>query len=277
MVAEPSGGAGLLSGRVSNRRPGKRFVAMAIAAISAATVVADERLERLERRVAKITELTVQIDSLRRENRELRGQIERQQYLIETLQRKQRDLYQDIDQRLSQLQSTGVTSRAAHAESAAVRGEPPIGTRPSTAPDGGRRPRSRAADPAREQAEYQGAYDLLRPEQRRYEEAIQAFRAFLEKYPNSKLADNAQYWLAEASYVTQDNATAMAEFQKVVDKYPNSTKVPGALLKIGYLQHANGQIDAARQTLSKVVNDYATTSAASMARQRLQRIDREAR
>jgi tol-pal system protein YbgF len=238
---------------------------------------ADERLDRLERRVAKITELTLQIDALRRDNRELRGQIERQQHVIETLQRKQRDLYQDIDQRLSQLQSSGSPNAAGAAGSDAVLDGLPGGT-PLAGPERARRPASpAAADPARELVEYQAAYDLLRPEQRRYDEAIQAFRAFLQNYPNGKLADNAQYWLAEASYVTQDNAVALAEFQKVVDNYPDSTKVPGSLLKIGYLQHASGQIDAARQTLSKVVDDYPTTSAASMARQRLQRIDREAR
>ena len=253
---------------------------MAVAALCGTATVAlaaDERLDRLERRVAKITELTVQIDALRRENRELRGQIERQQYVIETLQRKQRDLYQDIDQRLSQLQSPGAPNAAVVAGSDAALGGMSSGTPRSAGPEGGGRPAAPAADPAREQAEYQAAYDLLRPEQRRYEEAIQAFRTFLQRYPNGKLADNAQYWLAEASYVTQDNSVAVVEFQKLVDNYPDSTKVPGSLLKIGYIQHANGQIDAARQTLSKVVDDYPTTSAASMARQRLQRIDREAR
>lgn len=228
-------------------------------------LTAEQRLERLERRVDKITELTLQVDALRRENRELRGQIELQQHQIETLERKQRDLYLDIDQRLSQLQG-GPTAPTPPPAAAAA--EPPAPAAPAPAAGG---------DPAREEADYQAAYELLRPEQRRYAEAIEAFRGFLGKYPNGRLADNAQYWLAEASYVTQDNATALTEFQKLVERFPDSPKVPGALLKIGYIQHAAGQLDAAQATLSRVAKDYSGTPAADMAVQRLQRIKREAR
>ena len=229
----------------------------------------DERLERLERRVEKITELTLQIDALRRENRELRGLIEVQQNAIETLKRQQRDLYKDIDERLSQVQVT--------ADSAGAAAAAPVTERtPAASPPTPSR-RAAQADRARELTEYQAAYDLLRPEQRQYAEAMAAFRTFLETYPGSELADNAQYWLAEASYVTQDNASALREFQTLLEKYPASPKVPGALLKIGYIQHAAGDLDQARATLARVTKDYPDTAAANMARQRLERIEREAR
>lgn len=239
----------------------------------AAELSLEQRLERLERRVDKVTELTLQVDALRRENRELRGRIEVQEHTIQGLERKQRDLYLDIDQRIGQLQGAAGTPPTTPGGQAAVPA-PPVGQAPGVAASGGG---ATAANPAREAAEYQAAYDLLRPEQRRYPEAIEAFRAFLAKYPNSKFADNAQYWLAEASYVTQDNATALVEFQKLVAQFPDSPKVPGALLKIGYIEHAAGQIDAARETLGRVAKDYANTPEADMAQQRLQRIAREAR
>ncbi len=229
-----------------------------------------QRLERLELRVEKITELTLQLDAMRRENRELRGEIEVLQHTIETLQQKQRDLYLDVDQRLSQLQSapSGATVPDAVQPTGAVddaTGAAPQPRRPAT------------SDPAKAEADYQAAYDMLRPEQRRYGEAIAAFRVFLETYPDHQLAANAQYWLAEASYVTQDNATALVEFQKVVDLYPASLKVPGAMLKIGYIEHTAGNIDKAQQVLNQVVERYAGSASADMARQRLQRIAREAR
>ncbi len=235
--------------------------ATAVAAPPAGTP--EQRLERLERRVELITELTLQLDALRRENRELRGLIEEQQHAIATLEGKQRDLYLDMDQRLSQLQGSPVPAAPA---------TPPLDPAAAMTPAS-----SPSADPAQEAADYQAAYDLLRPEQRRYTEAIEAFRSFLVKYPNGKLADNAQYWLAEASYVTQDNATALVEFQTLVELFPYSTKVPGALLKIGYIQHASGQLDEARGTLGQVVDSYPGTPAADMAKQRLERIAREAR
>ena len=34
-------------------------------------------------------------------------------------------------------------------------------------------------------------------------EAISGFKQFLTKFPTSALADNAQYWLGEAHYVTK--------------------------------------------------------------------------
>lgn len=228
-----------------------------------------QRLERLELRVEKITELTLQLDAMRRENRALRGEIELLQHTIATLQQKQRDLYLDVDQRLSQLQSTPAS--VATPDKAPSNGSDPTGGgAPSTEA-------SIAADPARAEAEYQAAYDLLRPGQRRYDDAIAAFRVFLQKYPNHQLAANAQYWLAEASYVTQDNATALIEFQKVVDAYPHSLKVSGAMLKIGYIEHAAGNIDKAKQVLNEVADRFAGSASADMARQRLQRIAQEAR
>ena len=39
--------------------------------------------------------------------------------------------------------------------------------------------------------------------EQRYEPAAMAFQQFLVTYPDSELADNAQYWLAESHYVTQ--------------------------------------------------------------------------
>lgn len=224
-----------------------------------------QRLERLELRVEKITELTLQLDAMRRENRALRGEIELLQHSIATLQQKQRDLYLDVDQRLSQLQGapTPVVTPSDGSDQAGDRTPP---TEPSV-----------AADPAQAEADYQAAYDLLRPGQRRYDEAIAAFRVFLQQYPNNQLAANAQYWLAEASYVTQDNATALIEFQKVVDSYPHSLKVPGAMLKIGYIEHSAGNIDKAKQVLNEVVERFAGSASADMAQQRLQRIAQEAR
>jgi tol-pal system protein YbgF len=238
-----------------------------LAALPLRAQVSAEQFERLERRVDKVTELTLQIDQLRRENRELRGQVEVQQHAIETLKRQLRDIYQDVDQRISRLQGPPATPTApvTPATPEGVSGE---FAAPAAPVAGG--------DPAREEAEYQAAYDLLRPEQRRYDEAVEAFEAFLARYPEGQFADNAQYWLAEANYVRQDNEAARAGFLRLIQTYPDSPKVSGAKLKLGYLAHAAGDLDAARRYLDEVVAEYPDTQAATMARQRLERIAREA-
>lgn len=227
----------------------------------------EQRLELLERRAARITDLTLQVDEMRRENRDLRGQIETLNYEIEQLKRKQRDLYLDIDQRLSSLQSGGTT---AVGESAAA---PSSATTPSQAVAPPRSaPAATATDRSRIQTEYQAAYALLSPQQRRYKEAATAFAAFIEKYPADALTPNAKYWLGEAHYVSQQNRPALAAFEQVVADHPNDSKAPGALYKIGRLKEAAGERAAARAAYQRVLNDYPNAPAAGLSRQRLQKL-----
>ena len=85
-----------------------------------------------------------------------------------------------------------------------------------------------------DRANYQAAFDLLKDG--KYPEAISGFKQFLTTFPNSALADNAQYWLGEAHYVTKQYPDALRDFRTVLEKYPDSRKIPDALLKIGLLQ-----------------------------------------
>ncbi len=85
-----------------------------------------------------------------------------------------------------------------------------------------------------DQAAYNQAFDILKAG--KYADAITAFQQFLQTYPQSSLADNAQYWLGESYYVTRDFQNAAAAFQTVLDRWPDSRKAPDALLKLGYTQ-----------------------------------------
>ena len=210
-----------------------------------------QRLELLERRVSRITDLTLQLDQLRRENQQLRGEIENLSYEIERLKRKQRDIYLDIDQRLGNVSGGGAPAETAAPVTA--REPAPVVSR----------------DRSKVTAEYQAAYALLSPQQKRYAEAAKAFEAFLQKYPDDELAPNAQYWLGEAHYVSQNNAAAQQAFEVVVSRYPDSNKAPGALFKIGRLQQAGGNVAAARSSYQRVLNDYPDSPAAGLARPRL--------
>ena len=61
-----------------------------------------------------------------------------------------------------------------------------------------------------DKASYQAAFNLLKDGQ--YDRAIAAFQKFLAAYPDSPLADNAQYWLGEALYVNKTYPEALAAF-----------------------------------------------------------------
>ena len=232
----------------------------------AAELSTAQRLELLERRVNHITDITLQLDEVRRENRDLRGKIENLGHEIEQLKRKQRDLYLDIDQRLNAGQA-GVAPPVAPAAAQADPARPgkPAAVESRTSAPG-------VADRAQIEAEYQAAYDLLSPQQKRYEDAARAFAAFVEKYPQDELASNARYWLGEAYYVSQHNAKAQQAFEQVVSLHPESTKAPGALFKIGRLQQASGKNEAARATFETVLKDYPDSPAAGLARQQLEQL-----
>jgi tol-pal system protein YbgF len=135
-------------------------------------------------------------------------------------------------------------------------------------PPGG--PRLADAD---EQLAYDEAFDKLK--QSRYAEAIQAFQDLLNHYPNGVLADDANYWIAEAQYVTRDFHSALNGFRNVFVRYPDSPRAPEALLKVGYIQYEVGAKEQARITLNEVVTRYPGSRVAISAQTRLKRIERD--
>ncbi len=77
---------------------------------------------------------------------------------------------------------------------------------------------------------YQECRDLYKG--RDFDRAVSGFESFLQKYPNSELASNAQYWLAECYYAKDDFRKAKREFERVLENYPGSRKTPSANRKI---------------------------------------------
>jgi tol-pal system protein YbgF len=102
-----------------------------------------------------------------------------------------------------------------------------------------------------------------------YGPAIDAFNSFLQKYPSSEYASNAQYWLGECYYTKSDLPKALDSFNKVVELYPKGKKVPDALLKIGYTLLAMKQPQKARTTLASLIENFPDSPAAGKARERL--------
>jgi len=68
---------------------------------------------------------------------------------------------------------------------------------------------------------------------------------------------------------------ALTAFQAVIEKYPQSRKTPDALLKIGYCDYELKQFDRAKQVLGEVVEKFADTPAGHLAAQRLEKMAAE--
>jgi len=259
-----------------------------------------ERVARLEQVVNTNTlvELLTTVQALQREIQALRGDVELQGHTLSQLKQRQRELYLDLDRRLQRLETgqggvaaappvqpgvprapAGVTAAPTTPQPAPTPGPdtasttPPsrtlIGTaQPEPAPTISAAPTT--FDPADEQRVYQAAFDLLKAG--RYEQATQSFTEFLHKYPNGEYSDNAQYWLAEAYYVERKFEPALKQFEGLVATHPESQKLTHALLKIGYINDELGRRDEAERVLNDLITRFPQSTAAGLARKRLQRI-----
>jgi tol-pal system protein YbgF len=202
---------------------------------------AEERLARIETLVQdRAIELAKLIDELKQDLARMRGQLEVQANQIETLDRRQKDLYADLDARLRKLEAS---AQAQEKQAAAV------------------------PDPVAEGKAYEAALNQFKVGN--YQSSVAAFQSFLASYPDSQQVSSAQYWIGNAYYALRDYKTAIAAQQKVLASWPNSAKAPDALLNIASCQAEMGEVKAARETLQSLLKKYPGTPAAEQAKQRL--------
>ena len=102
-----------------------------------------------------------------------------------------------------------------------------------------------------------------------YTDAAEGFLAFLDKFPQSDLAGNAQYWLGESYYVTRNYDIALEAFHGLLERYPDSNKVADAWLKIGYKHYELKEWEKARDTLLRVKDMYPDSRLSRLADSRL--------
>jgi tol-pal system protein YbgF len=215
----------------------------------------DERLARLERIVTNQSVVVQHQDEVENSVRELRGRVDELENSSQTTRKQQRDLYNDLDKRL---QALGGTAGAGG------------GTQPPAAPPAGSAAPPAPAGSSVEQAVYNQAFDALRAGS--YSTAITGFKDFLSTYSGSPLAENAQYWLGQAYYVTRDFDSASIAFRTVLDKWPGSRKSPDAMLKLGDTQYELKKPDSARKTFTEVTQKFPGTDAAKLATDRLSKM-----
>jgi len=279
-----------------------RFSALKLGMASLALAISFPAIAQTEGSREQMMEMVLKMQQLQDEIRMLRGQLEEQAFEIETLKRRQRDQYLDLDGRINELSSGGVVPPAGSfggAESspgaadggqsrpmAATRpaGEQPALGRTSEQVPEVRAPidapstvtrldtpaveaRTASSSPEAEKAAYDAAFQALKD--LRYADAADGFSAFLDRYPGSDYADNAQYWLGESYYVTRNYELALEAFSQLQARFPDSPKLPDSLLKVGYTHYELRQWDLARAALTQVQELYPNTTLARLAESRL--------
>ena len=248
----------------------------------------DARIGELEAQAKNrsIIDLFNQVEILKTEFAKLRGQIELLQNEMENTQKRQRDLYVDLDGRLRKVEAQQVEQAAraaalAASAAAAAAAAPPAGSMPpalvgptgvAVEPNRAMPPGAVVAPPAAMDAvAEQRAYDqgLEHFRAGRFAEAVTAFQLFTRNFPRSTLVPSAQYWIGNSLYATRDFRGAIATQRQLIAQYPDSAKASDALLNIASAQSELGDIQAARTTLHEVASKYPATEAGAKAKQRL--------
>lgn len=222
-----------------------------------------EKIERiLEQRGKRFVEMQRTLDTLAEEVNALRGENEVHAHKLEQLVERQRELYQELEERFSRF-------------STAPAQQIPVAT-PTVSPG------ATPSQPPAEVVEYSGtiseneAYDRamnLVLKERKYDRAIPEFRAFIKSFPQSAYAPNAYYWLGQLLFNKGEYPGAKTQFEQVVNYYPDSNKRSDAILKLGSIALKNNDKAAAKVFFDKVIAEYPGSTSAKLATSRLETLN----
>lgn len=215
----------------------------------------DEARHRIEQLRAETTELgkradiasrnqidfANQTEAIKGDIAKLRGQIEVLTYELEAAQKRQKDFYVDLDNRLRKLEQPP----------AAAKVEPP------------------KPDPGLETRDYEAALAGLKAS--KFREAAVAFLAFIKTYPNSSLAASAHYWGGYAHAQAKDHTLAAELFGKFAAGWPDDERAPGALESRVASLEALKDPKGARASLQQLADKYPNSEAGKRAKLRLKK------
>lgn len=216
------------------------------------------RVARLEQQVNYLQQMKLpqKLTQLQQAIADLRGLIDVQGQQLKQLENQQRNLYSDLNQRLSSLSNKSGDMSVKATDVAVVD--------------------SSAANTAsaEETKSYHSAFALITG--KKYTEAISALNDYLRKYPSGQFAPNAHYWLGELYIIAGDNDNAIEQFNLVVNNYGDSCKAADALLKLAEIAFNGTRFDQAKEYWQTIIKKYPNCSAARVATVQLQKLQKSA-
>ncbi|WP_052367608.1 tol-pal system protein YbgF [Algiphilus aromaticivorans] len=221
----------------------------------------ESQLEQNTRRIDNIgdAQLSGGPMALADEMRALRGEVERLSNTVERLRQRSTSRLDDMERRIAGLEG-------GERPSARSGGDTPDVTTGSL---GGGSSQPAERDPKEEQA-YLKAFDLLK--QGNYSDAILGFENVVSNWPDGRYADTALYWAGESHYVQRNYEKALDKFDRLLEDHPGSSRKPDALLKAGFALEELERPEDARKRFQAIVDNHGDSSAANLAKQRLQRL-----
>ena len=248
---------------------------------------ADLQQVQSERRAIRtqVANTDASIDGLQSKVQQLQGEIEELRHGLTRVSKQESETVpqlRDLEKRLVALegQMRSVRRRPEYGSDEPALPRPrtqtrapalPFGVPPRTPP-----PQPSASTPSTDdtpecQDLYRGAVQLFQDQ--KYNPAIQEFRTFQRRCPESQMADDAQYWIGESHYVQNDYNRAILEFNDVLS-YRRGDRVAAALLRQAQGFLAIGDKTDARLILQKLVSDHPSAAQTIEAQTMLQTLGR---
>lgn len=214
-----------------------------------------EQLASVERKLEARNRAQVnvqrQLDELQNEVNELRGITELHTYQLSQVLDRQRELYQELDRRVSE-----ALKPVNQVPAAIVSPNEPSSSVVNYSSN------------LTENEAYDRAVNMVLKE-KRYEQAIPEFETFNEKFPNSSYAANAHYWLGQLLFNKGELSKARVEFNVVVANFKDSSKRSDAMLKLAMVEQKEDNTAKALALYQQLTAEYPNSSAAKLAQPRI--------
>ena len=218
-------------------------------------------------------ELTAKVEASETTTRQLQSVVEENQAKLDALQKSLDKLssviYQDLGRSAPR---TGAEFEPPTVElpSGAPGALPPPTT--TTAPPGTAAPSPAAGDAGNAVTDYNKAQQAFLNDD--YQQALTLYDAYLQRYPNSEYAANAQFWKAECYRKLGQNEPAITEFEKVRSNYPgpDNTKAAVSMTRQADCHIALGQTQRAIDLWTQLVEKYPLSEVTDQARNRLKEV-----
>ena len=202
------------------------------------------------------------LEEMNEDIRILSGRLEEMEHSMQQQQRKAEGLEKKRQEKLDRLERR-VGQNLEHIQSM----EQYLNMESTKKPVAVTTPGISAKKPVSEEEIYRSAKQAF--DQGDSEAARRGFQEFIKRYPKSKNADNAQFWIGEIYYREKWYEKAILEYQNVIEKYPQGNKVPAALLKQGLAFSSIGDKANAKLILEELNRKYPKSNEAKVAAETL--------
>lgn len=203
--------------------------------LNSAQQKANEEISQLRK---NMLDLQNQIEKQKSELAQLRGENEQLARSVSDVQKRQKDLIQTTEQRISKIEPLKVTV------------------------DG----REFVVEPA-EKRDFEAAFAVFRAGD--FIKSQKLLFDFIQRFPSSGYLPSALFWLGNAQYSTRDYKEAIINFRSLIAQAPDHLRAPEALLSVANCQLEIKDSRGAKKTLEELIKIHPKSEAALAGKERL--------